>query len=117
MSVSVTAARRALDEFQCAGSCGFSVYTNPDHQDAVRSLESICQKVEPALHRIEYSLHPWVAFLIVPLFALANAGLHVDWSSLGEILRNPVSLGVILGLFLGKQMGITAAAWNLFTCR
>ncbi len=104
-------ARRALDEFHCAGSCGFSVYTNPDHQDAVRSLESMCQKVEPALHRIEYSLHPWVAFLIVPLFALANAGLHIDWSSVGATFGNPVSLGVILGLFLGKQMGITAAAW------
>jgi NhaA family Na+:H+ antiporter len=104
-------ARRVMERFRCAGKCGFSTFTNPDHQDAVRSLEAMCRRVEPPLHRIEYSLHPWVAFLIVPLFALANAGLRVEWSSMGKIFGDPVSLGIVLGLFFGKQIGITAAAW------
>ena len=59
---------------------------------------------------MEHVLHPWVAFAIIPLFALANAGVRVE-GDLGAALGNRVTLGVVLGLVLGKQLGVTLAAW------
>ncbi len=64
----------------------------------------------PLLRRLEHGLHPWVAFGILPLFAFANAGLSLAGLSPDALLQ-PVSLGVMLGLFLGKQAGIFAASW------
>lgn len=64
---------------------------------------------EPSLlEDMERRLHPWVAYLILPLFALANAGVTLDSETASP--ANPVSLGVILGLFVGKPVGITLAA-------
>ena len=59
---------------------------------------------------MEHVLHPWVAFAIVPLFALANAGVRVGGGLL-EALSNGVTLGVVLGLVLGKQLGVSLGAW------
>jgi NhaA family Na+:H+ antiporter len=60
------------------------------------------------LHRLEHGLAPWVAFLIVPIFGFANAGVPVGGLSLGHLLA-PLPLGIAAGLFLGKQIGIFAA--------
>ncbi|NYZ17270.1 Na+/H+ antiporter NhaA [Azospirillum sp. RWY-5-1] len=62
------------------------------------------------LHRLEHALHPWVAFLIVPVFALANAGVPLDGIT-PAILLEPIPLGIALGLFLGKQVGVMLATW------
>jgi len=62
------------------------------------------------LHRLEHSLHPWVAFGILPLFALANSGVSLTGMSLASLLL-PVPLGIALGLFVGKQLGASAATW------
>jgi len=61
-----------------------------------------------AFHRLEHALKPWVAFLIVPLFALANAGVSLEGVSLWS-LAEPVPLGIALGLFVGKQTGVLVA--------
>ncbi|NRA24687.1 MAG: Na+/H+ antiporter NhaA, partial [Oleispira sp.] len=61
----------------------------------------------PMLPHLEHTLHPWVAFLILPLFAFANAGVNlegVNW----DVLSNSVTLGIALGLIIGKQLGIFA---------
>ena len=77
---------------------------------ALHAMEEQCTHMESPLHRIEHGLQPWVSFVIMPLFAFSNAGVHV----LGKLLiaaRNPVTLGVALGLLVGKPFGITAFAW------
>lgn len=59
---------------------------------------------------LEHALHPWIAFLVLPLFAFANAG--VDLSDIGlEALFSPITLGIALGLFVGKQIGIFGVCW------
>lgn len=61
--------------------------------------------------RLEHSLHLPVALLIIPLFALANAGIAIDFSSIGTTVLEPVSLGIISGLVLGKVIGIFGVSW------
>lgn len=61
------------------------------------------------LESLEHALHPWVAYLVLPLFAFINAGLPLDGLQLGDVLA-PVPLGIALGLVLGKPVGIVAVA-------
>ena len=61
--------------------------------------------------RLQHRLHPWTSFAIVPLFALANAGIHVDGSLLGDAVSSPVTLGIFVGYVLGKPLGIVGATW------
>jgi NhaA family Na+:H+ antiporter len=102
--------REILDVFERAGVEGKDVLTNADQQSAVQALEVNCEAAQAPLHRIERGLHAWVAFLIVPLFALANAGVSLT-GNFGDALRHPVALGVILGLVVGKPIGIGLCAW------
>lgn len=62
------------------------------------------------LHELEHMLHPWVAFGILPLFAFANAGVPLAGFTAGALL-DPVTFGIIVGLFLGKQIGVMGATW------
>ena len=59
---------------------------------------------------LEHALHPWVAFMILPIFAFANAGVSFEGMD-PSILVEPVTLGVILGLFFGKQIGVFGVIW------
>ena len=116
----LTRVRNHIDQFQCEpGSCGYTILLNSRHLDAVRSIEESCHDVETPLQRLEYSLHGWVTYLIIPLFALANAGLYLGDLRLSESFAHPVTLGVLLGLVIGKPLGISlfalAAAWLLKT--
>jgi Na+:H+ antiporter, NhaA family len=104
-------ARALLDKFQCDAPCGYSVYTNFRHQETVSQIESLCLGVAPPLLRIERLLTPWVVFIVVPLFALANAGVHLDWDLLANAFGSRPTLGVFLGLVLGKQIGIFSFSW------
>jgi len=61
--------------------------------------------------RLQYDLHPWVSFVIVPLFALANAGIHVTGDLLGRAITSPVTLGIVVGYLVGKPLGIFGGAW------
>lgn len=62
------------------------------------------------LQRLEHALHPVVAFFIMPIFAFANAGVSLQGTTF-ESLQNPVTLGIILGLFVGKPLGIIGISW------
>jgi NhaA family Na+:H+ antiporter len=63
------------------------------------------------LRRLEHSLHPWVAFGILPIFAFSNAGVNLTGRSVGDLLQ-PIPLGIVLGLFVGKQVGVFGFAWT-----
>jgi Na+/H+ antiporter NhaA len=63
--------------------------------------------------RLQQLFHPWTSYLIVPLFALANAGITVDGSLLARAYTSPVTLGILLGYVVGKPAGTVAAAWLL----
>jgi Na+:H+ antiporter, NhaA family len=76
---------------------------------AIHALEQKCEMIESPLHRIEHGLQPWVSFLIMPIFAFANAGVHI-LGKMSAAVTHPISLGVLLGLLLGKPLGITLFA-------
>jgi NhaA family Na+:H+ antiporter len=110
----VFSTRKALDIFENA-------HDDPDHdvtQSSIRraSVNAIiknARQVLPPLHRIEYVLHPWAAFAIIPIFALANAGIEIHGGVMDN-LSDPAAIGIILGLFIGKPLGIILLCW--FAC-
>jgi Na+/H+ antiporter NhaA len=61
--------------------------------------------------RLQYVLHPWTSYVVVPLFALANAGIHVTGSLLGDAIASPITLGIVVGYVVGKPLGIFGASW------
>jgi Na+/H+ antiporter NhaA len=64
-----------------------------------------------ANERLQYRLHPWTSFVVVPLFALANAGIHIDSHLLSTAIGSPVTMGIFLAYVIGKPLGILAASW------
>jgi len=102
-------AHRALSEFDRACHLGTSMLSNITQQEALRKLEVLSEKALPPLARLEHGLHGIVTFGIMPLFALANAGVELRGES--DALGGPIAIGVIVGLVLGKPIGITLASW------
>jgi Na+:H+ antiporter, NhaA family len=82
--------------------------------DAISDLRRVASAMRPPGLALEETLHPFVAFAILPLFAFFNAGVAVS-GNLGESLLHPVGLGVVLGLVLGKQVGVTVFTWLAVT--
>ncbi len=80
-------------------------------QQALAQIEDLTAGMESPLDRLEHRLAPWTAFLIVPIFALANAGVAVSGEMLREAFSSPVTLGVAAGLVLGKPIGIFLTSW------
>lgn len=84
------------------------------HEEQKRILSEIKHKiyeVETPAARLEHNLHLPVALIIIPIFALANAGIKIDFSSIGTTIVEPVSLGIILGLIFGKVIGIFGVSY------
>jgi len=65
------------------------------------------------LYRVDKTLSPWSSFLVMPIFALANSGITIHISSIGTIITTPISLGIIFGLVIGKQIGIFGVSYAL----
>ena len=103
------AARKAIDDFQLS-------VDHPDHGDhellePLGRLDRARREAISPVKRIEASLHPWVAFGIMPLFALANAGVTISGVQLGDPTSLAVFMGVALGLVVGKPLGIVGFSW------
>jgi NhaA family Na+:H+ antiporter len=102
--------RELLQHFERSGRPGDRVLSNEDQQAALHGIEEATEDVQPPLHRLEHHLHPWVSFVVMPLFALANAGVVLGGATPPQP-ADAVTLGVILGLLLGKPLGIFAFSW------
>ena len=98
-------ARRLLDHFDRTETGDLLVLTSKGQQEAIIGLERASEGVTAPLLRLEHALHGFSAYVVMPLFALSNAGVGLSGSSAGG-----VALAVILGLAIGKPLGITVAA-------
>ena len=74
-------------------------------------LEELAQGTESPMERLERLTHPWASYVILPVFALANAGLHFSGVELGSVVSSGVTIGVIAGLLVGKVVGIIVFPW------
>ncbi len=84
---------------------------HPDSKGHLESLRYLVLNAESPLDRLIHILHPWVSFFIMPVFALVNAGVQIPSTGLPDLTHNSIFLGIALGLFLGKPIGIFAACW------
>jgi NhaA family Na+:H+ antiporter len=80
-------------------------------QVALKEVEDLARDSRPVLDRLEHQLHPWTSWVIIPVFALANAGVELGGGALRDAASSPVSLGVAFGLIIGKPLGITLFAF------
>jgi NhaA family Na+:H+ antiporter len=103
--------RDLMHRFDSSHQPGKSIMTNDKLRAVVQTLENGVHSVEAPLQRLEHVWHMPVAYLVIPVFALANAGIPLEFTSLGDTLTHPVMLGVAMGLLLGKFIGITGTAW------
>ena len=104
----VARARGHIDDFE-GRTVGGEDASTEEHHAALWELEDATERAQAPMLRIEHALQPWVAWVVVPLFALANAGVRIE-GDIGATLTQPIPLGVAAGLVLGKQLGITLAA-------
>ncbi|MEW5798214.1 MAG: Na+/H+ antiporter NhaA [Bacteroidota bacterium] len=81
-----------------------------NENELIHHIAALSEEVQSPLHRFEHALYPYVAFLIMPVFAIANAGVKIE-GSIVTALMSPVGLGVTLGLIIGKQVGILSFVW------
>ena len=77
----------------------------------VRYASFLAQESVPLTERLENMLHPFTAFMIIPIFALANAGIKLSGDTISDAATSSVTLGIMLGLIVGKPLGITLFAW------
>ncbi len=106
----LSGAREALAGFEQSCAEGRTILTNQDHQYALHHLQHLTDQAQAPLARLEQGLHGVVAFIIMPLFALANAGVSLGGVG-AELARHPVVLGVAAGLVIGKPLGISLLSW------
>lgn len=99
----------SLEKFRAACKPKTAILENSAQQKQLQSMENFVHNMESPLQRMENSLHVWVSFLIIPVFALANAGIPIDFSQLDNILIHPVTIGTMFGLIFGKTVGIVGA--------
>lgn len=78
--------------------------------EALQAMEISCHRLESPLQRMEHAIHPWVSFIIIPLFALSNAGVTFK-AGAGDIFSSSLGWGIILGLAIGKFTGVFGFTW------
>ena len=115
MGLMATAYPPSREDLQRAGALWRLFREEPTPEYARTASRSLVLAISPN-ERLQHLFHPWTSYLVVPLFALANAGVSLDAGAIRSAAASPVTLGIIVGLVIGKPLGITAATW-LFTRR
>jgi len=111
--------RSMLDRFDQDKTTGTKSWTSSTQQSAILAIEDAGHKIETPVRRLEHALIPWVAFAILPVFALANAGVPVVGSAkdtvsedaMVSVWSSKAMWGVVLGLLIGKPLGVFGFAW------
>lgn len=103
-------AKKSIEDFEAACFLAPNILTNEPQQRATQELERLCEDVETPMTHLQHRLNPWVAYGILPIFAFANAGIPLV-EGLGEALTSHVAWGVIVGLVIGKPIGILLFSW------
>ncbi|MDH4563917.1 Na+/H+ antiporter NhaA [Pseudomonas sp. BN411] len=109
MAPPLQTASKAISEFaerKQAADSGASELMEP-----IKQLRHAQRELLPPVMRVQMALHPWVAYLVMPLFALANAGVSLDGVNLGEGASMMVFSGAALALVLGKPLGVLTSSW------
>jgi NhaA family Na+:H+ antiporter len=83
---------------------------NEIEQSTLRGLEELSRGSQPVSDRLEHALHPWTSYLIIPVFALANAGVELGGGAIADAVQSPIAVGAALGLVAGKPVGIALAS-------
>ena len=98
------------DELERTTRLTRSLREQPTPELARSAQQSVLSSISPN-ERLQYDLHPWTSYVIVPLFALANAGIHLTGTLLGDAVTSPITLGILVGYVLGKPVGIFSGSW------
>jgi NhaA family Na+:H+ antiporter len=101
---------KVMSEFRSADDAGDHITAQATRTAALHVLAEDCKRAESPMLRFEHALAPWIKHLVMPVFALANAGVTLGGDTAGA-LTSRVGLGVICGLALGKPIGIVAFSW------
>jgi len=105
--------KELMQRFDASHKPGQSIMTNDKLRAVVQTLENGVHSVEAPLQRLEHVWHMPVAYLVIPIFALANAGISLSFDSFDKVATHPVLVGVTFGLILGKFIGIAGVSWLL----
>jgi NhaA family Na+:H+ antiporter len=105
-----TVIRRSADAIDVHAANGVRGAMEPERFTTISVLSRTLDAANSPIQRFEHMVHPWVAFGIVPVFALFNAGVAIDASAI-RTLAFPVPLGIVAGLVVGKPLGIFVASW------
>ena len=100
-----------MQRFNDSHVSGQSIMTNDKLRAIVQTLGNGIYEVEAPLQRLEHAWHLPVAYLVIPIFALFNAGIPLELSGFGQTLMHPVTMGVSIGLIFGKVIGIAGSCW------
>jgi Na+/H+ antiporter NhaA len=98
------------EDLERATDLARSFREQPTPELARSAQQGVASAISPN-ERLQYGLHPWTGYVIVPLFALANAGVHVTGNLLEAAVSSPITLGILVGYVVGKPIGIAGASW------
>ena len=103
--------REMVEQIQQAYRREANILKNDGLSAKVRALGDGVRMVQAPAQMLEHKMHLPSAYFVIPIFSLANAGIPIDWSSLGSIITHPVSVGITAGLVGGKLLGIVGFSW------
>lgn len=89
----------------------FRLFREQPTAELARQAHAELQAAISPNDRLQQLLHPWTSYVIVPIFALANAGIPLSLDFLGKAFTSPITLGILVGLVVGKPLGITVTSW------
>src|SRR5439155_19798900 len=107
LALAAPAPRRRLEE----ASAGFRAFREQPTAELARAAATQLRAATSPDERLQQLYHPWSSYVIVPVFALANAGIPISGEFLGHAYSSPITLGIVCGYVVGKPIGILSGTW------